>query len=62
MTTDELNNRKQELAAAYNAGYEYAKKVEWGATIFTSINSSFEEWYSREIENPPEMWDEHNDD
>lgn len=52
---------KEELRAAYLAGYEYAKAVEWGSIIFSDDGKGFDDWYEREVLNPPEGWDEHHD-
>lgn len=55
-----IANHKDELEAAYEAGYEKAQQHE-NIQPMLGEDNGFDEWYERNIANPPERWDEHHD-
>lgn len=50
---------KEQLRSAYAAGFNYVRDNHIGDDT-ADENEGFEEWYNREIVNPPEGWGDHH--
>lgn len=51
---------KENLRVAYAAGFDKAAAL-CDHSLGDMVDTGFEEWYEREVANPPETWDSHHD-
>lgn len=53
---------KEEYRRAWNAAVELTVELDIeGQFSYAEAEGSFDEWYERNVANPPEGWDDHHD-